>query len=109
MTADDRPPIKLSVLRDIGWKEWDPIGLLAIGEAWDHQPFADEYDRYLLAVAGDLRRGGSLANAVQFLLRAVRETMGISAHPDQEVRASTTARLIQRYMTELDGRPATSD
>lgn len=68
MAAAYPPPIKLSVLRDIGWKEWDPIGLLAAGEIWDHQPFADEYDRYLLAVAGGFRRGMSLEDATQFCL-----------------------------------------
>lgn len=103
MAADYPPPIKLSVLRDIGWKEWDPIGLLPPGEIWDHQPFADEYDHYLLAVAGGFRRGMSLEGATHFLLTAVRETMGISAHPLQIEQASATARLIQCYMAELDG------
>ena len=55
----------LSRLRDIGWKEWDPIGLLAAGEAWDQKPFADEYDDYLRKVAADFRDGGSLAQAVE--------------------------------------------
>ncbi len=44
-------PIELSVLRDIGWNEWDPIGLLAPGQTWDHEPFADEFDGYLLKAA----------------------------------------------------------
>ena len=44
-------PMALSRLRDVGWKEWDPIGLLAAGEAWDQKPFADEYDDYLRKVA----------------------------------------------------------
>ena len=63
MSAD--PPFKLSSLRDIGWNEWDPIGLLAAGEVWNQKPFADEYDTYLLEVAGDLRRGGSVESAVE--------------------------------------------
>jgi len=38
------PPLKLSRLRDIGWREWDPIGLLPQGDAWESYPeFADEY------------------------------------------------------------------
>lgn len=107
MAADYPPPIKVSVLRDIGWKEWDPIGLLAAGEIWDHQPFADEYDRYLLAVAGDFRRGGAFENAVEFFLKVEREIMGLGVRPGQDTRASTIARLIQRYMTELDGQSTT--
>lgn len=108
MTADYPPPIKLSVLRDIGWKEWDPIGLLPVGEKWDHQPFADEYDRYLLAVAGHFRRRGSFKEAVEFILKVERKAMGLSIRPGRDARASTTARLIQLYMTELDGRSPTS-
>lgn len=33
--------------------QWDPIGLLPKGEIWDHKNFADEYDSYLLEVAGN--------------------------------------------------------
>ncbi|MGQ3284712.1 hypothetical protein [Bosea sp. (in: a-proteobacteria)] len=108
MTQAAPPPIKLSALRDIGWKEWDPIGILPPGEIWDHQPFADEYDRYLLAVAGGFRRGMSLEDATQYLLRAARQQMGLSPHPLQIEQASATARSIQRYMAELDGRSPVS-
>ena len=75
MSAD--PPIKLSILRDIGWKDWDPISLLTAGEVWDRKPFADEYDAYLLKVAGDLCRGGSFENAVEYLLDIERAHMGL--------------------------------
>jgi hypothetical protein len=103
-----KPPIKLSRLRDIGWREWDPIGLLAAGEAWDQKPFADEYDAYLLRVAGDLRRGGALQEAVACLLSIERGHIGLGFRPGQEVRAEATAHAIQRYMTELDGQHSTS-
>ena len=101
MNAD--PPIKLSELRDIGWKEWDPIGLLPAGEVWDHKPFADEYDGYLRKVAGDFRRGGSVDEAIRYLLDCEREHMGLGVRPGQETRAKVTALSIQRYMAELDG------
>ncbi|KQT50064.1 hypothetical protein ASG52_08305 [Methylobacterium sp. Leaf456] len=103
-----KPPIKLSVLRDIGWKEWDPIRLLADGEVWDHQPFADEYDGYLLKVAGDLRRGASLQDVIDYLLVTERGNLGPTYSKDQEARAERTARAIQAYMAELDGNGLTS-
>lgn len=56
MTPADPPPIKLSVLRGIGWKEWDPIGLSELKEVLGAD-VDDEYDSYLLAVAGGFRRG----------------------------------------------------
>jgi hypothetical protein len=95
-------PIKLSILRDIGWKEWDPIGLLAPGQKWDHEPFADEYDGYLLKAAGDLRRKVPLEEVVRYLLRIEREGIGLGVHSGQTERAEATVRLIQSYITELD-------
>ena len=96
------PPIKLSVLRDIGWKEWDPIGILPEGRNWDHEPFANEYDSYLLEVAGAFRRGASLTEATSYLAHIEREHMGLSNQTDRLARAEATARLIQQYMLELD-------
>jgi hypothetical protein len=95
-------PIKLSVLRDIGWEKWDPIGLLASGQKWDHEPFADEYDGYLLKAAGDLRRKVPLEEVVGYLLRIEREGMGLGVRSGQTERAEATARSIQSYILELD-------
>lgn len=92
-------PKQLPRLRDIGWREWDPIGLLAAGEAWDQEPFADEYDEYLCKVADDLRGGGSIAQAVEYLLRIEREHMALGIRIGQEARAEATARAIQYSMT----------
>lgn len=107
VTPADPPPIKLSVLREIGWKEWDPIGLSALKEVLGAD-VDDEYDSYLLAVAGGFRSGASLDDAIQYLVIAARQRMGLSAHPLQIEKASATARMIQRYMAELDGRSPTS-
>lgn len=103
-----RPPIKLSRLRDIGWEKWDPINLLAVGETWDHKPFADEYDTYLLKVSGDLRRGSSVEEAAEYLMGIEREHMGLGVQPAQELRAAATARSIQNYLVELDDPGLTS-
>ena len=75
-----RPKIRLSRLRDIGWSLWDPIGLLEPGQKWDDEdclPFADEYDGYLMQVAGQLRRGVPDANVAKYLVQIETEHMGL--------------------------------
>ena len=74
------PKIKLSRLRDIGWSIWDPIGLLAAGKRWDDEDcrgFADEYDRYLINAAGDLRGGRPDIEVVDYLIQIEAEYMGL--------------------------------
>lgn len=58
------PKVRIARVRDIGWNLWDPIGLLGEGGhfpgKWSddqNQRFADEYDRYLIDAAHQLRRG----------------------------------------------------
>ncbi|SFJ18295.1 hypothetical protein SAMN05216304_105176 [Bosea sp. OK403] len=85
-------------LREIGWRNWDPIGLLAAGEQWHEKSFADEYDDYLRKVAADFRAGGSLAQAVEYLLRIEREHMVLGVRSGQEKRAEATAQAIQLYV-----------
>jgi hypothetical protein len=89
-------PTPLTQLRHIGWREWDPIGLLAVGEAWEQEPFADEYDAYLLQVAADFRDGKSLAHAIEYLLHIEREHMAVGLRVGQKERAEATARAIRR-------------
>jgi hypothetical protein len=73
--SNDRP-IELSSLRDIGWREWDPIGLRAAGEEWNDKPFADEYDTYLLKAASDLRHGASRQHMIGFFIDIERKFIG---------------------------------
>lgn len=94
--------IDLARLRDIGWREWDPIGLLKLKEV-EGAEVADEYDRYLLAVARHLRRGGSVEEAIKYLLTVERDYMGLGVHQGQDARAGTVARSIQSYLAGLDG------
>lgn len=88
----------LTELREIGWRYWDPIGLLAAGEQWQEKSFADEYDNYLLKVVAGLRAGGSFAQAVDYFLRIEREHMGLGVRSGQKKRAEATAQAIQSYM-----------
>jgi hypothetical protein len=99
----EHAPLKLSCLRDIGWAEWDPIGLLAKGEPWDHQPFAGEYDRYLLAVASHLRRDWSTAQAVDYLMQMETDHMGLGLAPTTRARAEAVVSAIQAYLRRLGG------
>ena len=71
-------PFKLSRLRDIGWEQWDPIGLLGDGEAWEGTSFADEYDTYLLRAASMLRHGQSDQDVAAYLSSIETEHMGLS-------------------------------
>ena len=91
------PPLKLSVLRDIGWRHWDPIGILAAGETWAEHPAAGEYDRYLIAVAGGLRRGWTRDRAVEELLLATKN-MGLSRGGVATARAVATVDAIESYL-----------
>ncbi|WP_232877886.1 hypothetical protein [Acetobacter sicerae] len=95
------PLLKLSCLRDIGWKKWDPIGLLPESERWeDYLEFPDEYDRYLLHVASRLRRDWSVKEAADYLLFIESDHMGLgSAYGTlARTRAEATAKAIKAYV-----------
>jgi hypothetical protein len=72
------PKIQLSKLREIAWSLWDPIGLLTHDSDWASTGFADEYDTYLIKVAGMLRNGEPLDDAVEYLIRIETEHMGLT-------------------------------
>jgi hypothetical protein len=99
------PPLKLSRLRDIGWREWDPIGLLPQGDAWESYPeFADEYDRYLLEAASRLRRDWSISDAADYFMLIASERMGLGPprNSSPRNRAEATAKAIKAYVDEDD-------
>lgn len=83
-----RPKLKLSRLRDIGWSIWDPIGLMGSEQKWDDEdckPFADEYDRYLIQAAGQLRRGIADVDVAKYLVQIETDHMGLgSGHGTME-------------------------
>jgi len=95
------PPLRLSRLRDIGWKEWDPIGLLPEGDTWESYPeFADEYDGYLLEAASRLRRDWSVSDATDYLMWVASERMGLGPNSLARIRAEATANAIKAYVVE---------
>lgn len=92
------PRIRLSRLRDIGWSHWDPIGLLGLGKRWDDESaksFADEYDSYLIAAAGMLRRGVPDHEVVVYLAEIETDHMAMTEQPDTVARAQATVAALK--------------
>lgn len=95
------PRVKLSILRDIGWEKWDPIGLLPMvgeGSKWDHPDnlhFANEYDTYLVSAASQLRRGASVETVVKYLGDIEANYMGLGVNPTTFSRARSVVKAIQ--------------
>ena len=96
-----RPAVKLSVLRDIGWGQWDPIGLNEIEGGWQGSNAANEYDGYLLHVAAALQCGEQDSALVDYLIDIETRHMGASSAPSTETRAEATVDAIRRYMESI--------
>jgi hypothetical protein len=96
----EHPKIKLSLLREIGWSRWDPIGLSQMGhDDWkDGGPCADEYDSYLLGVVGRLRRGEATCAAVSYLEEIEIEHLGGGRNSTTRPRAEATVAAIADYL-----------
>lgn len=103
----EQPKIKLSRLREIGWSEWDPIGLSQMGDDhWkDGGACADEYDSYLLQVAGRLRRGEALEDTVSYLEEIEMVHMGGGRVATTRSRAEVTVAAIADYLADLPAGP----
>jgi len=65
-----KPPFGLDKLRRIGSENWDPIGVRGLAPV-------DEYDRYLLHVAGLLLHGASKGEAAAYLDEITSKSMGL--------------------------------
>lgn len=91
----DRPKFKLSRLRDIGWTEWNPIGLNRTETA------EDEYDSYLLQAAGRLWNGESEEAVASYLADIEANHMGLGHGFGIKLRALATAKSLQEYAESL--------
>lgn len=89
-------PTTLARLREIGWSEWDPIGLSEFEGGWREQSFANEYDEYLLRVAAGLRQGWSVEMAASYLMRIETDEMCLSGRDN--ARAKATAQAIDELL-----------
>ena len=95
------PGLDLTRLRNIGWECWDPIGLLGSGGSnagkWHDDrnlPFADEYDRYLVAAALQLRKGAPPGQVVAYLVHIETQYMCLERRPDTLDRAEAVVAAI---------------
>lgn len=95
------PPVKLSILRDIGWRDWDPIGLSTLEGGWEGSSAADEYDRYLIHLAMRLQKGEPDEPMVDYLVRIETEHMGLSSSPSARPRAVATVAAVREYVESL--------
>ncbi|WP_246206982.1 hypothetical protein [Methylocystis heyeri] len=79
------PKLELGRLRQIGWDEWDPIGIRSIDDRSWRGPAADEYDAYLLHAASLLLGGAEKKRAVEYLDMIASEHIGLgrteAGHP----------------------------
>lgn len=96
-----QPPVKLSILRDIAWREWDPIGLAAIEGPWEGSNAADEYDKYLLHTAARLQMGEADGPVIDYLIGIEAEYMGLGHLPTTRPRAAATVAAIREYVRDL--------
>jgi hypothetical protein len=88
-------------LRQIGWSEWDPIGLQEIDPDWRSDGGEDEYDSYLLHVASLIRNGRQEAEAVEYLVAAETKSMEMELSATTYSRATATVRAIRAYLETL--------
>lgn len=91
----ERPKIRLSRLRDIGWTHWDPIGLLVDGEPWEGKPFADEYDTYLLRAAYMVRMNELDKTIIDYLVEIETDHMGLNLVEGVRDRAKAVITAIR--------------
>ena len=92
------PSIKLSVLRDIGWGQWDPIGLSGSEGGWRHSHAADEYDRYMRRVADGMQSGESDEALVDYLISIETRHMGLTETPATLMRAKATVATVREHL-----------
>ena len=96
-----RQSVKLSVLRDIGWDRWDPIGLNGAEGGWRRSNAADEYDRYMLKVAGSLQSGELDRPLVDYLVGIETQHMGQADSPTARRRAEATVAAIREHLEAI--------
>ena len=92
------PRISVKELRKIGWSFWDPIGL-ADEDGRYPAGAEDEYDSYLLRVAGLLTNSQGEDVAIDYLVRIARDHMGLG-HANLSA-ATKTVREIRCYLEKL--------
>ena len=83
--------VDIDRLREIGWSQWDPIGLLGVTGSWRGQPYEDEYDRYLYRAAQMLKNNCSVEEVADYLFVIQSQAMQIGP---KEIDGTIRAKLI---------------
>lgn len=97
-----RPSVKLSVIRDIGWDLWDPIGLNGAEGGWRRSNAADEYDRYLQLVVSNLQSGESDRVMVDYLVNIETTHMRLTDTASARSRAEATVAAIREQVEAIN-------
>ena len=101
---DRQPGIEVTVLRDIGWRLWDPIGLGGPEGGWP-EDCADEYDRYLRTAAEMLEQGRPSDEVVEYLAQIVSDHMGLGSRSADRASCVATVEALATYVQSFrDGR-----
>ena len=88
------PKFSLRHLREIGWAQWDPIGVGGPEAGWP----ADEYDAYLLQAANSLWAGQSVQDVASYLVSIETGHMGLTPVLGIQIRAEKVAEAIRDYV-----------
>ena len=96
------PKIQLTELREIGWSAWDPISLQEIDPDWRSDGGEDEYDSYMLHVAGLIQSGRSEADAIRYLVEIELSHMEMELSATTHSRAVATVRAIKAYLDSFN-------
>jgi hypothetical protein len=96
----DYPEVELERLREIGWQEWDPIGLA------DSTCPRDEYDAYLLQAVSRFRQGQAVEQVADYLEETSCDQMGLGpSTPASRAASERAATLIHRYLADFPPGP----
>lgn len=95
--------LDILILREVGFRTWDPIGLCQAGEDWRGSPFEDEYDSYLCEAAARLSTGEPAENVSAFLQEIEIAHMGLGASDTVAPRALAAVREIGRLIGDCAG------
>jgi hypothetical protein len=87
---------KLSILRDLGWQHWDPIGLKD-----DRASCDDEYDSYLLQVVSKLTNDVPRKEIVDYLVDIEQNYIGLGVTASIRSRAENLVTAIADYQGTL--------
>jgi hypothetical protein len=94
------PSQQLLDLRELGWKHWDPIGLIK-----DRMHCDDEYDRYMKQAYQMSLQGASVEIMAEYLEHIETEYIGLQVQDDTKTRAFQTATALKNYASAIPNVP----